>query len=158
MPTDGSAAARPLIDTPFFTGHAQLSPDGRWLAYVADEMGHGEVYVRPFPHTDGSRWRVSDGGGEQPVWARDGRELFYLNGEAVMAVSIDTEPSFAAGNPEVVFEGQYFGEQGGRAYDVSPDGERFLMIKPVESMSITSQIIIVQNWFEELNRLAPPSE
>ena len=89
------------------------------------------------------------------MWARNGRELFYRNGEAVLAVSILTDPSFTAGNPEVLFENYYVFEQGGPNYDVSPDGERFLMIKPVESAPATPQIIVVQNWFEELNRLAP---
>ncbi|MEE8625732.1 MAG: hypothetical protein V3T19_10365, partial [Acidiferrobacterales bacterium] len=98
------------------------------------------------------------GGGTQPLWARSGRELFYRNGEAVTAGSNDTDPSFAAGNPEVVFEGQYFGAGGGRSYDVSPDGERFLMVKLLEGAPAMSQIIVVQNWLEELKRLAPAAE
>jgi hypothetical protein len=92
------------------------------------------------------------------LWARSGRELFYRNGEAVIVVPIDMDPTFVAGNTEVVFEGAYLLGPGGRTYDVSPDGERLLMIKPVENESGTSQIIVVQNWFEELNRLAPPPE
>ena len=98
---------------------------------------------------------MSTGGGVQPLWARSGRELFYRNGEAVIAVPIETDPNFRAGNPEVVFEGAYFLGPGGRTYDVSPDGERLLMIKPVENESGTSQIIVVENWFEELERLVP---
>ncbi len=92
------------------------------------------------------------------MWARSGQELFYRNGEAVIAVSIDTDPSFTPGNPEVVFEGQYFGAGSGRSYDVSPDGERFLMIKQVESASAPTQIIVVLNWLTELQRLVPTTE
>ena len=89
------------------------------------------------------------------MWARSGQELFYRNGEAVIAVSIETEPSFTQGNPEVMFEGDYLLGPGGRTYDVSPDGERFLMIRPVNDRSATYKIVIVQNWFEELERLVP---
>ena len=93
------------------------------------------------------------------MWARNGQELFYRNGDAIMAVAIQTDSTFEpAGSPEVIFEGPYFGAAGGRTYDVSPDGERFLMIKPVEGTSVTPEIIVVENWFEELKRLAPPSE
>ena len=89
------------------------------------------------------------------MWARSGQELFYRNGEAVIAVQIETDPSFTQGNPEVMFEGDYLLANGGPNYDVSPDGERFLMIKQVENSAVTPQIIIVENWFTELKRLAP---
>ncbi len=145
----------PLLATTFNEFNAEISPDGRWLAYTSDESGSNEIYVRPFPDIDAGRWQVSVDGGRQPLWARNGRELFYRNGEAVIAVSIDTDPSFTAGNPDVVFEGPYFGAGGGRSYDVSPDGERFLMIKDVGGSAATPQIIIVENWLEELKRLAP---
>ncbi len=97
----------PLLQTPFGEQNPEVSPDGRWLAYSSDESGSDEIYVRPFPDIDaGGRWQVSTGGGVQPLWARSGQELFYRNGEAVIAVSIDTDPSFTQGNPEVMFEGQ----------------------------------------------------
>ena len=89
------------------------------------------------------------------MWARNGQELFYRNGEAVIAVPIETDPNFRQGNPEVMFEGDYYLAAGGPNYDVSPDGERFLMIRHVEDASTTPQIIVVQNWFEELKRLVP---
>jgi hypothetical protein len=111
--------------------------------------------VRPFPDVDTGRWQVSTQGGSQPLWARSGRELFYRNGEALMSASIQTDPSFGAGNPEAVFEGHYFMGPGARAYDVSPDDERFLMIKQVESASTTSLITVALNWFTELEGLAP---
>ena len=135
-----------------------MSPDGRWLAYSSDESGRGEIYVRPLPDIDAGRWQVSTDGGTQPLWARNGMGLFYRNGEAVITVSVETDPSFVAGNPEVLFEGQYVGGLSGRSYDVSPDGEQFLMIKQVEDVSATSQIIVVLNWFTELERLMPTPE
>lgn len=153
---EGEDGATPLLETTFNELNPEVSPDGRWLAYTSDESGSNEIYVRPFPGVEtGGRWQVSTGGGVHPLWARNGREIFYRNGEAVIAVSINTDPSFTVGNPEVVFEGQYFGALGGRSYDVSPDGEQFLMIREVESSAATQQIIVVQNWFEELDRLAP---
>ncbi len=88
------------------------------------------------------------------TWRR-GREISYRNGETVIAVPIQTDPSFTMGNPEVMFEGDYLLAAGGPNYDISPDGERFPMITQVEDTSATSQIIVVQNWFEELKRLVP---
>jgi len=152
---EGEDRMTPLLETDFEESYPQVSPDGRWLVYVSDESGSEEIYVRPFPDIDAGRWQVSTGGGTQPLWARNGRELFYRNGEAMIAVLVETDPSFAAGNTEVVFEGDYVLTQGGPNYDVSPDGDRFLMIRPVEDASATPQIIVVQNWFEELKRLAP---
>ena len=149
----------PLLQTTFRETYPELSSDGRWLAYTSDESGRLEIYVRPFPDVDGGgRWQVSTDGGEQPLWARDGQELFYRSGDAMMAVHIETDPTFAAGNPEVVFEGQYERTLGGRTYDISLDGEQFLMMKDVEGTLETPQIIVVLNWFEELKRLAPAPE
>ena len=126
-----------------------LSPDGRWLAY----QFAGEVHVRPFPKVDEGRWQISRSGGSRPVWGPDGRELFFLspNGE-MMAVPVRTEPGFAPGNAEVLFAGDYFSGSPTRAYDVSPDGERFLMLKLDESGE-TFQVVL--NWVEELKRLVP---
>jgi len=152
---EGEESATPLLETAFEESYPAVSPDGRWLAYVSDESGSNEIYVRSFPDIDAGRWQVSRGGGTQPLWARDGSELFYRNGEAVIGAPIQTDPSFRAGSPEVLFEGDYLLAQGGPNYDVSPDGDRFLMIKAVQSSSATPQIIVVQNWFEELRRLAP---
>ena len=151
----GGSGATPLLETTFAELNPEISPDGNWLAYTSNESGSNEVYVRPFPEIDAGRWQVSTEGGVQPLWARSGNELFYRNGEAVMAVPIETNPGFTAGNPEVVFEGRYFIENDGRSYDVSLDGEQFLMIRQVEDISATPQIIIVENWFEELERLVP---
>ncbi len=102
---------------------------------------------------------MSTGGGEQPLWARDGQELFYRNGDALMAVPIESDAqSFVHGTPEVVFEGEYANPLGGRTYDASLDGERFLMLKEVEDPSAPTQIIVVLNWLTEVERLVPTAE
>ena len=164
IPLDADAAGgsgtndvRPLLATTFGEMNGDLSPDGRWLAYQSNESGQNEIYVRQFPDVDAGRWQVSTGGGTQPLRARSGRELFYRNAAALMAVPVETGPSFAAGNAELLFEGQDAVSLGARTYDVSPDGERFLMVKEVatENTPTPPHFILVQNWFEELNRLVP---
>jgi serine/threonine-protein kinase len=154
----GEGRLMPLLRTAFVEQNAVVSPDGRWLAYNSNESGRHEVYVRPFPDLDKGRWQVSTSGGSQPLWARDGRELFFRNNAALMAAAVQTDPGFAVGTPKVVFEGQYAAPQGGRTYDVSPDGRRFLMIKEGASTGDATpqaQIILIQNWSEELKRLLP---
>ena len=104
-----------------------LSPDGRWLAYVADNTGRDEVYLRPFPGVNEALWMVSPHGGTTPPWSPDGRELFYREGESVKAVAVVARPSLALSRPELLFgSAHYVGE--GRSYDVSPDGQ-FVMIR-----------------------------
>ena len=151
------SAVAPLLDTTFNERNAQVSPDGRWLAYESDESGQLEVYVRPFPDIDSGRWQVSTDGGTQPVWARSGGELFYRSGDAVMSVPVEASASFVSRNPEVLFEGPSLG---GRNYDVSPDGQRFLMLKLGTSGTDAqdtppARFTVVENWFEELRRLVP---
>ena len=156
---DGVGAVTPLLGTAFQERNAEVSPDGRWLTYESDESGQLEIHVRPFPDVDGGRWQVSTSGGTQPVWAPDGRELFYRSGDALMAVPIETGQGFMWGNPAVLFEGQFAPSLGGRNYDVSPDGQQFLMLKlgSVDDVpdAPEARITIVQNWFEELRRLVP---
>jgi serine/threonine-protein kinase len=100
---------QPLLETMFAEANPALSPDGRWLAYQSDESGRAEIYVRPFPDVDAGRWQVSTGGGVQVAWARSGRELFYRNGAALLAVPVQTGTGFVAGTPKALFEGQYVG-------------------------------------------------
>jgi len=151
----GDAQVTPLLNTPFAESFPALSPDGKWLAYVSDESGVEEVYVRAFPDMTGRR-QISNGGGTQPLWAHSGAELFYRNGDALVAVPIQTEPRFTVGNEQALFDDIYvLPPQGGPNYDVSRDDERFLMIKEFGNPSATQQIIVVQNWLEELNRLLP---
>ena len=148
---------RPLLQTMFAEANPALSPDGRWLAYQSDESGREEIYVRPFPDVDAGRWQVSTGGGIQASWARSGRELFYRNGPALMAVPVQTGTGFVAGTPKALFQGPYFGGPGGRSYDVAPDGQRFLFLKPGPAggsgPTPRPRITIVENWSEELRRL-----
>jgi hypothetical protein len=150
---------QPLLHTSFSERNPHLSPDGHWMVYESDESGQNEIYVRPFPDVDAGRWQVSAGGGVQPVWARSGRELFYRNGPALMAVPIQTAPVFSAGKPTMLFQGQYLLGPGGPTYDISPDGRRFLMVKQGSNSPIGAGVpfrfVIVENWIEDLKRLVP---
>ena len=123
-------------------------------------MDEGEVYVRPFPEVDSGKWQISMGGGEDPLWSPDGRELFYRNGNSVIAVDVQTEPTIQVGKPRVLFQRAHFSNNY-HMWDIDPDGKRFLMIKqpPVTDDERTSEIPrkinIVLNWFEELRERAP---
>jgi eukaryotic-like serine/threonine-protein kinase len=147
--------AQPFLQTKFNEGAPRFSPDGRWLAYFSDESGRREIYVQPYPGP-GGKWQISTEGGTEPVWNPNGRELFYRNGGKMMAVDIVTQPSFAAGKPHMLFEGPYVPAAGSVPYyDVSPDGQRFLMLKPDEQWAGATQINLVLNWFEELKQKVP---
>ena len=147
--------AEPFLQTPFNESVPEFSPDGRWLAYTSDESGRSEIYVQPYPGP-GGKWQVSTEGGTEPIWNSNGRELFYRSGEKMMAVEIATQPGFTAGKPRVLFEGQYAPSPATMPnYDVSPDGQRFLMLKPTEAEAGPKQINVVLNWFEELKRRVP---
>ena len=161
---DGKSRPEPLIQSPFTKAGAAISPDGRWLAYASDESGQLQVYVRPFPKVNDGQWQVSPGGGYKPVWAPSGRELFYLVGtptrNALMMVPVQTTPTFRPGNATRLFEGPYPSLLSGRPYDVSPDGQKFLMIKEpqpvVDSGASPVSMVVVLNWVEELSaRMAP---
>ncbi len=149
---DGDGSSVPLLATEFNERNAEISPDGRWLAYQSDASGRYEIYVCPFPNVDDGLRQVSTDGGTEPLWARDGEELFYLDrGERLMAISLRLAPSLEFGTPEVVVEESYFNPVSpGRAYDVSPNGERFLMIKRG-----ATELNPVLDWFEELKTLVP---
>jgi hypothetical protein len=152
--------ARPLLNTAAAEQNGEISPDGRWLAYQSNESGRFEIYVRPFPKIEDGRWRVSTDGGMQPLWSKNGQELFFLelNG-AVRATSVGRGSTWSAGNPTRMFEGSYFHGVGGgvgRTYDVSVDGRRFLMIKELGvGGSSDASFIVVQNWLDELKGLVP---
>ena len=137
----------------------EFSPDGRWLAYVSSESGRNEVYVQPYPGP-GERHLISTTGGEQPAWGGSGRELFYVQAGAsgsrtLMSVRIRTAPAFLAGTPETLFESGDLQSNWGRNYDVAPDERRFLLTLRKEQPRAPAQMILVQNWFEELKRLVP---
>ncbi len=148
--------AQPFLKTRFDESVPRFSPDGRWLAYVSNESGRYEIYVQPYPGP-GGKWQISTEGGAEPAWNANGRELFYRSGGKMMAVDIATQPAFAAGKPRVLFEGRYeLSPATSPNYDVSPDGQRFLMLRPSEQeASAPTQINVVLNWFEELKRRVP---
>jgi hypothetical protein len=152
-PSSGAGPSRvePLILTPFTERNAEISPDGRFLAYESNESGRAEIYVRPFPEVERGRWQVSTGGGTQAAWARNGRELFYLDGSNTLtAVPVQTTgATFSAGNPARVFDRAYATPVGFRTYDVSPDGQRFLIIKEDQNATPAGMVVVL-NWFEEL--------
>jgi dipeptidyl aminopeptidase/acylaminoacyl peptidase len=147
---------QPFLRTPFNEADPRFSPDGRWIAYMSDESGRSEIYAQPYPGP-GGKWQISTDGGTEPVWNRNERELFYRSGNKMMAVEITTQPNFALGNPRVLFEGPYvLATVPISNYDVSPDGRRFLMVKPTEQVQAApTQINVVLNWFEELKRRVP---
>jgi serine/threonine-protein kinase len=158
MNVTGDRKIEPLLANPGYSErNAEVSPDGRWVAYQTNESGQEEIYVRPFPNIDAGRWQVSNGGGSRPAWARNGKELFYfLQPGRIMAVPIQTGTTFSAGNPVEVVKGQFIAPQDGRTYDVSPDGKRFLVIKDAtRTASTPPQLVVVLNWLDELKRLVP---
>jgi serine/threonine-protein kinase len=129
-----------------------FSPNGKWIAYQSDASGRAEIYVQPFPGP-GTRHLVSTNGGKEPVWSRDGRELFYRQNTAVMAVSVEGGDLFRAGSPRLLFDGPYQADTTGHAsYDVSPDGQKFLMIRNEEGG--LTELRVVLNFAEELKALA----
>ena len=148
-------SARPVVETPLDDRNAKISPDGRWIAYESGMFGgQGEVYVQPFPGP-GGRVQVSNGGGRDPRWSPKGGELFYRNGNAVLAVSYA-----AAGNAfqhdatRELFRGNFSTQSS--TYDVFPDGEHFVMLQPADDGSVApTEGVVILNWFEELERLVP---
>jgi eukaryotic-like serine/threonine-protein kinase len=162
IPRDGKTEPRPL---PVPAAQADFSPDGRWLAYEfrPNANARGHVYVQSYPALD-HREQVSIGNGAGPAWRRDGRELYYVEDASsdgplkirVMAVPITTTPTFSAGAPRMLFEGPFRIDGPFRGYDVTPDGQRFLMVQEIaQPAARLSQMVLVQNWFEELKRVAP---
>ena len=156
---DGAPTSTALFQTEFDEQASSVSPDGRWIAYDSDEDGDRDVYVRPFPDVDGGKWKVSTQGGANPVWSPDGRELFYISGNAMMVAPITSTPSFDVGNPAVVFEGNYIFAGFSPGFDLSSDGTRFLMRKSsgaqADDTPASLDLVVVFNWFEELKRLVP---
>jgi len=155
--SDQGGKPAPFLETPFGEGAPAFSADGRWLAYVSNESGRNEIHVRPFPGP-GEKVTISTEGGNEPVWSRSGRELFYRSGDAMMAVDIVTSPVFAAGKPRRLFEGNYETSTAlWPNYSVAPDGQRFVMVKRIDREAAPAQINVVINWFDELKRLVPTS-
>jgi Tol biopolymer transport system component len=146
--------ANAVRDTRFDEHSPIFSPDGRWMAYVSDESGRYEVYVQSHPPGRG-RWLVSAGGGTEPVWSADGRELFYRNADAMMAVPISAGADFSAGKPAKLFERSLKrGIYDSLSYDVTADGQSFLMIER-DLVAAPTQLNVVLDWQEELRQRVP---
>ena len=161
---DGSRRTAPLFESPAQEIRSALSSDLRWIAYHSGESGRMEVYVRPFASPASGKWQVSANGGVEAWWSRKGDELFYVSTETRQLMSVHVPPGSATWAPDpakVVLKVPYFwGTTAGAAaatFDISPDGQRLLMIRPIKESeaSGTTNLIVVQNWFEELKRLVP---
>jgi Tol biopolymer transport system component len=142
--------ASPVLTGRFNQLAADLSPDGRWLAYASNETGTNEVYVQAYPESNG-RWMVSAGGGGQPLWRADGQELFYGSAREIVAVNIATDTGFAFGSPKALFSVNMKGSVA-TGYAVSKDGQRFLTneLPPVDPSKVGARL--VQNWSAALER------
>jgi Tol biopolymer transport system component len=151
---DSDSEPQPFLNTKSWEDNPRFSPDGRWIAYASSESGQYEVYVRQYPE-GGRKIRISGEGGACPVWAPDGSELFYSDGTEMMAAAVTYEPDFSVGKPQPLFDITNFSVGGnfGPGYDVTPDGRRFVILKRSEKPEV--ELVVVQNWFEELKRLAP---
>jgi serine/threonine-protein kinase len=158
---EGDHKWRPLLQEKYNETLPQISPDGRWMAYVSNESGKDEIYVRPFPDVNKGRWQVSTSGGNTPLWSPNGRELFYRNGDSFTAVAVEAGQTFKCGKPEPLFRGTYssLSIRNGHTWDIHPDGKRFLMMKEVGNTPSEStgprKINIVLNWLEELKQRVP---
>jgi Tol biopolymer transport system component len=150
LPLAGSRKPAPFLRTQFNEGAARFSPDGRWIAYVSEESGRPEVYVRPFQGA-AEKWKVSNAGGEEPRWRRDGRELFYLAPDnKLMAVPVKLGENFEAGSPSALFRLEAIRKQ----YEVEASGQRFLASTPVAG-AMPLPITVVVNWTADLGRQGP---
>jgi hypothetical protein len=148
-----------VIDRVYDMSGASLSPDDRWIAYQSQQAGIYHAYIDRFPDMNDPKQISGQEGGSNPVWSRDGREVFFRRSDgAMMAVPVTTTPTLKIGNATMLFESEGYGTGarlaggGGRLWDVAPDG-RFLMPKEISPRVMFDRIVVVQNWSEELNRL-----
>ena len=146
----GQPGAQPMAlwQTPATSGQGEFSPDGRWVAITSNESGQSEIYVIPFPPAANEKWLVSTGGGVMPRWRRDGRELFYISPDwKMMAVDVDTQPTFRSGTPRALFDTQMVDtgiRNGPMSWDIAPDGKRFLIISDTSQQTASMNLIL--NW------------
>ena len=147
---------QPVVASAARESFPSFSPDGKWIVYQSDESGEDQVYVQPFPNVGGGKWQVSpsSGSGATPVWNPRGGEIFYRDGPALMAVPILSEEPFTVGSATELFAGSYVSSWWGSSA-ITPDGEHFLMLKNWNDPDESAELILVQNWFEELKRLVP---
>ena len=148
------SVARRMAATAYDETAPAVSPDSRWLAYVSNETGEDEVFVRPFPNVNGGKWQVSSGGGSAPVWAHNGGELFHVDGPNMKLVQIHPGPPFSAGRPRVLFaipDRVRAGSLVGGTFAISPDDQRFLMVRDkIWDDTTGTRLVVVENLFSEL--------
>ncbi|HET6372705.1 MAG TPA: protein kinase [Candidatus Polarisedimenticolia bacterium] len=154
LPLEGPRAPRGLVVGPFIKSEGNVSPNGRWLAYVSDEGGQPSVFVRPFPTGEG-RWQISTPSGFEPQWSRDGRELFYRVDTALYRVPVQTSPSFSAGRPERLFDRVASGGSGTRTYTPSPDGSKFMTFRSSQGVGSLRTLYLDLGFATRLRTLAP---
>jgi Tol biopolymer transport system component len=140
---------RPYLQTEFVESQGRFSPDGRFVAYTSNESGGSEIYVRPFPDANAGKWLVSSGGGNQPVWRNDGKELFYISADSkMMAVDVSSVPTFKSGTPKALFPTSIMAGSlatNPTRYGVSADGKRFI-IHSVLKETAGAPITVLLNW------------
>jgi serine/threonine-protein kinase len=152
VPAHGDSAPVPVAASSFAELEPALSPDGRWMAYASDEAGTTEVYVRPFPNTDAGRWQISNGGGTDPVWSPDGKQLYFLNGaHRLYAAHVIAGATFSVPELQPLFDAARYTWDGfHQLYDVTHDG-RFIFLQAALQGSGGVQLVEVENWFAELD-------
>jgi serine/threonine-protein kinase len=151
------AKPEPFLVTPFEERSAAISPDGKWLAYTSNESGRYEIYLRPYPVAPG-KWQVSTSGGRHPLWSPDAKELFYRKDGDFVGVVIDLSAEAPViGQPTTIFEFSAGAPGFGRDYDISPDGQRFVVVKDEldGGQAERSHLRFVFNWFSELEAKIP---
>jgi hypothetical protein len=151
LPLFGDGKPYAVLATQFEESWAYFSPDGRWFAYTSNESGRSEVYVQSFPQS-GGKWLISNGGGAQPHWRNDGKELFYIAPDkALMAVTVNASSTFETSTPSPLFVTQVSAYNAPNRYAVGPDGQRFLINCPAGEASKTP-ITVVLSWASGLNK------
>jgi eukaryotic-like serine/threonine-protein kinase len=146
---DETGAVRAILKTGASEGEAQFAPDGRWLAYVSNETGRNEVFVQQYPPEAGGKWQLSTNGGTSPVWAANGRELFFKRGNDLIAVPVELNPAFKHGTPAVLFNRPL-----APRFAVTADAQRFLVLSRDENAPLPPPppVTVVVNWREQLKR------
>lgn len=157
LPVAADGKTQPWLNTPSVETAAMFSPDGRWIAFQSDESGRFEVYVQRFP-VAGRKHQISTQGGTEPVWAPDGRTLFYREADRLMAANVTLSDELSAARPTLLFERRYSAVDPAITanYDITADGERFLMVKDAEQD--LTHINVVLNWTEAVTRLVPTDQ
>ncbi len=155
---EGDSALAPLVASPARETSPAVSPDGRWLAYVSNETGAKEVYVRPFPDAAKARWQVSVAGGSEPAWSHSGGELYFRNGKGMfVAAAVVTSPVFSAAQQRALFNAAPYVASGSRTmYSVAPDDRRFLMLRETGGAAEGVELIVTENWTQALKAKAKP--